>query len=149
MTTTNPLRENGKVALGTILNIIKNITVIEKYIFEAAISSSEDEDVVEENYNEYLYQIIGDILAGNKLKSTLANIKSKKLGWNHSSFDEFSFRLREQDDFIMKPFEIEEGILQCNCGSKRVFSFAKQVRSSDEGTSIFAECVACKAKWVC
>jgi len=149
MTNLNPLRDNGKVALGTVLNIEKNIKVIERYIFEAAYSSSEDEETVEENYREYLYQIIGDILEGNKLKLTLAKIKEKKLGWQHSSFDEYSFRLREQDDFIMKPFEVEEGVLECRCGSRRVFSFAKQIRASDEGTSIFAECVACKSKWIC
>lgn len=149
MTTHTGFRDNGKIALGTILNIEKNINVIEKYIFEAALSSSEDEDIIEENYNQYIYQIIGDILAGNKLKITLSNIKAKKLGWEHSSFEEYSFKLREQDDFIMKPFEVEEGVLQCRCGSKRVFSFSKQIRASDEGTSIFAECVACKSKWIC
>ena len=149
MSTFTFLRDNGKTALSTILNIEKNINVIEKYIFETASSSSEDEDIIEENYKEYIYQTIGDILSGTKLKHILSNIKARKLGWEHCSFEEYSFRLKEQDDFIMKPFEVEEGVLQCRCGSRRVFSFSKQIRASDEGTSIFAECVACKSKWIC
>lgn len=141
------LRENGKIALGTILNIEKNITVLEKYIFEAASSSIDNEDQIEDNYNEYIYQVIGDIIAGNKLKSTLSNIKAGKLGWYHPSFDETKFKLEEQDNFIMNPFEVAEGVLECRCGSKRVFSFQRQLRGSDEPMTTFAECVSCHSKW--
>ena len=140
-------RDNGKLALSTILNIEKNINIIEKYIFDAS-TNSENEDENENLYNEYIYQTIGDIISGNKLKPTLANIKSKKLGWKHPSFDDFAFRLQEQDDFILNPFEVEEGVLECRCGSKRVYSYQRQTRGSDEPMSTFAECVACKNKWM-
>ena len=33
------------------------------------------------------------------------------------------------------------------CGSNNVFSIAKQVRSADEGTSVFKECRDCHSKW--
>ena len=54
----------------------------------------------------------------------------------------------EQDNFIENPFEIEEGVLECKCGSKRVFSYQKQSRSADEPMSTYATCVACKNKWI-
>ena len=33
------------------------------------------------------------------------------------------------------------------CGSNNVFSVAKQVRSADDGTSVFNECHNCDNKW--
>ena len=53
----------------------------------------------------------------------------------------------EQDDFIVNPFQIEEGIVECRCGSKRVYSYSKQCRSGDEGVTSFHQCLKCKAKW--
>ena len=33
------------------------------------------------------------------------------------------------------------------CGSNNVFSVARQVRSADEGTSVFNDCRECHNKW--
>lgn len=134
-------RDTGKQALSTVLNVQKNINVLEKYIQEASAD--------EEEYRRNIYQIIGDILAKKKLKDILKNIKDQRLGWNHEAFDEIVSVLAEQDDFIENPFEIEEGVLECmKCGSKRVFSITRQERSADEGMTTRAQCVNCKAKWV-
>lgn len=140
-----PFRINGKNALRTVLKQEKNIDTIEKYIYQL---SSKDKINIEENYNSNLYQIIGDIIDELKLKTILENIKNNKIGWEHHSFDEMNICIAEQNDFIKNPFEVEEGVFQCKqCGSKRVYSYAKQDRSCDEGTSVYAQCVACKAKW--
>jgi len=140
-----PFRINGKNALKTVLTQEKNIDTIEKYIYKL---SSKNNINIEENYNDNLYQIIGDIIDEVKLKTILENIKNNKLGWEHHSFDEMNICVAEQNDFIKNPFEVEEGVFQCKqCGSKRVYSYAKQDRSCDEGTSVYAQCVACKAKW--
>lgn len=133
-------RETGKKALNLVLKSQKNITVIEKYVNAA----SEDED----DYLQNIYQVIGDIMSKKRLKPILADVKEQKLGWNHECFDEIVAALQEQDDFIENPFEVEEGVLECQkCGSKRVFSYSKQCRSADEGYSTFATCVQCKTKW--
>lgn len=140
-----PFRINGKNALRTVLKQEKNIDTIEKYIYQL---SSKDKINIEENYNSNVYQIIGDIIDELKLKTILENIKNNKIGWEHHSFDEMNICIAEQNDFIKNPFEVEEGVFQCKqCGSKRVYSYAKQDRSCDEGTSVYAQCVACKAKW--
>jgi DNA-directed RNA polymerase subunit M/transcription elongation factor TFIIS len=65
----------------------------------------------------------------------------------HGSFKTEQDLIDEQDDFIENPFEIEEGVIECRCGSKRVFSFSKQTRSADEPMTTYAECVQCGSKW--
>ena len=42
----------------------------------------------------------------------------------------------------------ENSLYACfKCGSNNIFSVAKQVRSADEGTSVFSECPDCHNKW--
>lgn len=134
-------RDIGNRALGTVLNSEKNIAILEKNIYK--ISNSDT------NYLDTLYQVIGDIISGKKLKDILDLINSRKIGWEHPFYDEMIRKIEEQDDFIENPFEIEEGVLVCNnCNSKRVFSFSRQERSSDEGMTTRAQCANCKAKWI-
>lgn len=144
-------RETGKKALATALANPKNITVIEKHIHDRSEQMMKDEgdddDTLEDVYKRNIYQVTGDILSGNKLKPLLSSIKEGKLGWNHSTFNDVIFRIKEQDDFIVNPFEVEEGVLECRCGSRRVFSYSKQCKSNDEPTSTIAQCMACKARW--
>lgn len=77
------------------------------------------------------------------------NIPSMYLGWNHPIFDEYKKQLEEENDFIENPHvNIEEGVIECNkCGSKKTFSYQKQVRSSDEGFSLFVNCINCNSTW--
>ena len=53
----------------------------------------------------------------------------------------------------MKHF-IRQLVSNCNsfytcfkCGGNNIFSVSKQVRSADEGTSVFNECRECHNKW--
>lgn len=69
------------------------------------------------------------------------------LGFNHPAFEDVRLRLAEQDEFTEHPFQVEEGVVECRCGSKRTFSTQVQTRSSDEGYSLFVQCVECGAKW--
>ena len=140
------LRNKGKSALRTVLNDERNIDIIEKHIYNITVKKYPYN--ISENYNINLYQIIGDILNGKKLNEILSDIKKTKIGWDHSSFDEMVNCMAEQNGFLQNPFEVEEGVFQCKaCGSRRVFSFSRQERSCDEGTSVYAQCVACKSKW--
>lgn len=134
-------RESGKDALKTVLNNKNNVEIIEKKVYEMR----EDDD---DNYNLVLYQIIGDILEGKKLKDIVVNLSEDKVGWQNPRFDDMILKQVEQDGFLVKPFEVEEGVLECICGSKRVYSYGKQTRSADEPTTTFAECMNCKNKWI-
>ena len=133
-------RTKGKLALSTMLKIPKNIIIIEKLVHNSTSSESE--------YTELMYQTIADLKDSESIKDVYSSIKNGFIGWNHFNFKEMSRRINEQNEFIENPFEIEEGLHECRkCGSRRVFSYNKQVRGSDEGTSVFCECVACHSKW--
>jgi DNA-directed RNA polymerase subunit M/transcription elongation factor TFIIS len=73
-----------------------------------------------------------------------------ELGWNHPSLIHIREKVEEENKFIENPVvDIAEGIIQCGkCKSKRTFSYQKQVRSSDEGFTLFVNCVDCNSSWV-
>lgn len=141
-------RDKGLIALNKVLKSKQNIDIIEKNIYEMSKTNLLYDDELEKLYLYSIYQIINDISKGCKLKDILSNIKNNKLNWNHSFFENIKNDEIEEDNFIIKPFEIEEGVLTCNCGSKRVFSYQKQSRGADETASTYAECMVCKKKWV-
>ena len=132
-------RLKGKNALRTILKNEQNINIFDKYIFEKY--SNED------SYLHNIFQLIEDLNNEISLKELLSDIKNDNLIWKHKFFNNMISDELEQDNFIENPFEIEEGVLECKCGSKRVFSYQKQSRSADEPMSTYANCVACGNKW--
>jgi DNA-directed RNA polymerase subunit M/transcription elongation factor TFIIS len=134
------MREIGKNALKTVLTKEQNVNTLEKYIFEI---SEEDE----KSYKKILYETIQDISNGNKIQDILSSIKNKNVLWKHKSLETFIKEEEEQDEFIINPFQVEEGIVECRCGSKRVYSYSKQCRSGDEGITSFHQCLKCKSKW--
>jgi DNA-directed RNA polymerase subunit M/transcription elongation factor TFIIS len=133
------MRNLGKSSLKCVLTKEQNIDIIEKNIFDICDD--------EETYKNILYQVISDISLGKKLQDILEDIKSHKVLWKHESLNDFIKEEEEQDEFIVNPFQIEEGIVECRCGSKRVYSYSKQCRSGDEGVTSFHQCLKCKAKW--
>jgi DNA-directed RNA polymerase subunit M/transcription elongation factor TFIIS len=136
------VREIGKKALNTVLTKEQNITIIENNIYKNC-----DND--ETKYKTILYQIIGDVLNNIKLSDILKNIKENKIEWEHNEYKDISNYLKEQDEFLENPFQIEEGIFECTkCNSKKVFSYSKQSRSCDEATTIYCQCSNCKQKWI-
>ena len=135
------IRDNGANTLKFFLKNEQNINTLEKHI-NLKCSDSID------RYNLIIYQVVNDIKNGMKLNQILSNIKNDKILWNHTSLSEYIYEELEQDNFIIHPFEVQEGVLECKCGSKRVYSYSKQQRSCDESTSTHAECMQCKKKWV-
>ena len=70
------------------------------------------------------------------------------MNWDHDVFNELKLEEVEQDNFLIKPFEIEEGVTKCgNCGSERVYTYSLQCRGADEGSTTFATCCKCGSKW--
>ena len=173
------IRQQGIKILGTKLNQEKNIKIVEKYIdkhaqYEAQSNEYElydsacydgasyngaswdracmswDIACYDNAYNKIIYQTIGDIIKGIDLKTIVKNIKNGLVLWNHSTFTPIKQLTEEQDEFIINPFEVVEGVTECineDCRSKRVFTYQVQQRSSDEPMSTKATCVKCKTKW--
>jgi DNA-directed RNA polymerase subunit M/transcription elongation factor TFIIS len=44
--------------------------------------------------------------------------------------------------------EIESSIYTCTCGSKRIATMERQIRSADEGSSIECMCRVCGKTWI-
>lgn len=112
------------------------------------IASKESPNERNRYYKDCVYMVIGEYLKSVNYDTIIESLKKENVGWCHSIFYNVACRIREQDDFIVKPFEVEEGVIECRCGSKRVFSYSKQSRSADEPMSTYAQCMVCKSKWV-
>lgn len=134
------LRTVVKNALKLVVKHESNVNTLEKNIFQV---SNDDENI----YKNITFQVVNDIRNGKKLPEVLNDIKNFKVNWKHSSLNEYIQEEIEQDNFIIQPFEIVEGITECKCGSKRVYSFTKQTRGGDEISTTFNECLSCKSKW--
>ena len=117
-----------------------NALIIEQNIME-------NSGMIESSYKRNVYQAINDIYSNMKLNDLLKDIKSKKIGWKHSYLNDSIFEEQEQDNFIIQPFEVHEGVITCSCGSKRVYSYQKQSRSADEPMSTYSNCMSCGNKW--
>jgi DNA-directed RNA polymerase subunit M/transcription elongation factor TFIIS len=145
-------RDKGIKSLKKVLKTDSNIKIIEELIYKTYKSKYESEN--ESKYNEILYQIIGDIISVKdnniNLKTIAQNIKEGKIGFNHQSYDDIRLIIKEQDDYLICPFEVEEGVMECNkCGSNKVITYSKQTRAGDEGTTVFCTCsnAKCGNRW--
>jgi len=68
--------------------------------------------------------------------------------WSAVLFDKFKRQREESDHFLLHPFNVDEGVLECfRCHSKRTISYQRQIRSADEGATTFAQCVGCGHRW--
>lgn len=142
------IRDKGKIALRKFLIKEQNVTILEKCINEAVINHiGIKTETFSEIYNNIIYQLINDIINKKELKEILKSIKNNEILWKHPSLKDLIDDEIEQDDFIIQPFEIVEGIAECRCGSKRVYSYTKQTRGGDESSTTFNECLKCKSKW--
>lgn len=134
------IRDKGRNTLAKVITNKQDISTIQ--LIENAIY-----DITTDDYLMSVYQAVYDIRMGISPDSVLASIKNKKIGMEHAMFADEKHEEEEQNNFILHPFEVNEGVLTCKCGSKRVYSYQKQTRSADEPMTTFATCMACKFSW--
>ena len=143
-------RIKGTDALKIVFTKEQNINTFEKYIYEISLKYLKKYEKIEDIYTLNIYQIINEIMKDKSipLPDLLKKIKNGNIYWKHPFYKEYISKEAEQENFLIKPFEIEEGVLTCKCGSKKVFSYQRQQRSADEPMSTFATCTACGSKWI-
>ena len=126
------------------LNYMEEITILLKKL-------SEEIKVDEKWLLSQVYNDIDKMQDENDIRPYIDNIiKKGKLGWNHKIYDEYRRIQQEQDEYLTRPIEVEDGVIQCinsTCNSYKVFSRPMQTRSADEPTTIIAQCSVCKTKW--
>jgi len=138
-------RKKGKEILSNYSKILKNQEILERRIYDF---SSKDSETKEEIYYDTLYQIAYFFENGKKIKEVINILKEGKLGYDHEDFDLCRIKQKEYDEYLVNPFSVENGLLDCiKCKSKRTISYYRQDRSSDEGTSVYSQCLDCKYKW--
>jgi len=97
-----------------------------------------------------LSQIQDDLVASpQNIEEYVKNVIQKELlGFNHSSFDKFRQKENIQDEYVINPFQAEEGVVQCvKCKSMKVYSVSRQTRAADEPMTTVSVCTMCKHKW--
>lgn len=136
-------RQLGIQALEKVLKQPKNCQTFENYIFEQVKDSGP------EIYLWCIYQVIGLLLQDmTAMKAIASSVKSGRIGWKSPSYDSVSDRINEFDEYLSKPFEVVEGVVQCGkCSSKKTWSVQKQTRGSDEPMTTFSRCVECGHQW--
>jgi len=95
---------------------------------------------------DLIYEMAFEIKEKKKdLKDVFDCLKKSKLGLDHPDFLEVSKKIEETDMFMNKPFDVEEGSVDCKrCKSKRTMTYGKQLRGCDESTSVITFCIECK-----
>lgn len=132
------MNENDTIKLA-----LKTVIEKEKRI-EKVVERLRDKD--EQVY--MAYQVIGDVINNVPFNDILHRLDSDSLGWNHPIYDGIKEKIFEHDEYIVKPFDITEGLAQCGkCQSKRTYSTQKQVRSCDEPMTTFSRCANCNHTW--
>jgi DNA-directed RNA polymerase subunit M/transcription elongation factor TFIIS len=93
-------------------------------------------------------QMYADWNDGMTVEQISERFDNNGYGFNHPSFTELKRKMEEQDEYISNPPDVVEGVVECKCGSKKVYSVSVQTRASDEPMSTQAFCTSCKARWI-
>lgn len=139
-------RIKGLDILSNVISKNKNVNIIERKIYEFSIVSSST-DIIR-YYNDTLIDVYIKLQNKENIIDIFRKLSEQQMNWNDTKFDNCKKKIEEYDLFIEKPFEIEDGVIECNkCGSKQTYSYTKQTRSGDEATTVFSVCAKCNAKW--
>ena len=81
-----------------------------------------------------------------KMSNQGKNVEKKKM--EHPAFDSARDKMKRFIRRLQSQEAFENSLYTCfKCGSNNVFSMAMQVRSANEGTSVFNECRDCHNNW--
>lgn len=115
------------------MNKESNIVRMEKFL--GNISDNE------EIQKFVLYETLCHHKTGQDVKHLF---KTKQFLFSAKEFEEIHHLVKEQEDYLNNPIQVEDGIIECKkCHSFKTLSFAKQTRASDEGTTVFVKCAVC------
>jgi DNA-directed RNA polymerase subunit M/transcription elongation factor TFIIS len=133
-------RDRGIQALNVVISSEKNVKILESKVNK--ISSSHDD------YYLIIQEVINSRREGMNCKDILKLLREGRYLESKEEYDMYRSKIEEHDKFLVKPFEVDEGVLECGrCNSNKTISYTKQTRSGDESTTVFAMCFNCNNKW--
>lgn len=128
-----------------------------KLFVNKIISSSESDKVTFQDFKEkdeasrllrLTHEVVGALVDTNSIFRAWDLLHNHQLGLRSQYFEAYNKLKEEQDEFLNNPIDVVEGALRCfKCHSNRTITFTRQTRSSDEGTTVFVQCIACKNSW--
>ena len=141
--------------LEKLLNNKTNAERLEKSIFNFVVRFFKRENIpVTLKSREFKQKYSGEIysvMSMHKSKMTFIDIKSK-FDQDINHFFRGTFKKEHTDDekklrLITHVSEPVSGIHKCKCGCDKVYSYELQIRSGDEGMTVFLQCSSCGRKW--
>ena len=133
------MKFSGKMCLMIILKITKN---------QGLTLSLEDIFFGKPQGRSQIDSLLPQTVLG--LRTQGKNVERKMDSFfEHRIFDKAREKVLSFIRQLEKPEEtFESSLYTCfKCGSNKIFSIAKQVRSADEGTSVFNKCRECHNEW--
>lgn len=150
----NPQREKIRLLLE---NKHKNkASILEKHLYNASIKLANVQNITTMNdprfwylYLQNAYEIVDSELSQQEI---IKKCQLLQFGWKNSVFQEVIYRKELEENFIYNQGndEIAEGAVECpSCHGKRVLSKTAQIRSADEGETVFYKCINknCGRSW--
>ena len=132
-----------------------NAERLEKSIFNFVVRFFKRENIpvtlksreFKQRYSSEIYSV----MSMHKSKMTFIDIKSK-FDQDINHFFRGTFKKEHTDDekklrLITHVSEPVSGIHKCKCGCDKVYSYELQIRSGDEGMTVFLQCSSCGRKW--
>lgn len=145
----NEVYDNTDTILkGIFKNSEKNKNIFMKNIKNVDESNNFSESELKRIVYQTCFDIVSTKKVGKKLNTIVQDLKRQKVGWNHTCYEEEKTKQNEQDEFLINPFQVEEGVNECKkCKSKKVVSYQRQERSADEPMTTYCTCVKCGVHW--
>lgn len=142
-------RDNMISRLNNYIKNNKKSSELEKKIYEKSLLFNfEDDSKISDKYTNISYEVLYKLSDGVKLEDVIESVEGGLFGLEEKTFEKYKILQKEKDDFLDKPIDIGESIMECGkCKSKKTYSYTKQVRSADEGFTTFSFCFDCGNKW--
>jgi DNA-directed RNA polymerase subunit M/transcription elongation factor TFIIS len=127
---------------------LKETAAVEKAIYHLCVELSKKyDDNVEDLYDKYSYEKLGDIIKGHiSYNEVLQDIKNGNIDWDSCSFKEYKFKEEQLTNEKIEGPKLKKGEFQCqnkDCKSFECYHYQAQQRSADEGATTHVVCTKC------